>query len=208
MDLNKYLIDDDWKNVIKLNKRLNKFHYGIPLDSIIENPHDKKYGEPGQFFFDNYRSLSPELFEKYKGGVCWDYVPYEARFFKEHFKYSFKTYFIQFDNKLDRPTHTFLIFYKNNKCYYFESSFKPIAGIYEADSDKEIINFVMKMMNDHPSNSLQINLLKYPVYVIEYNADDRKMYGLNVVEYMNYLCDNYNFIRWKYKNPQYIKKVE
>jgi len=70
-----------------------------------------------------YKTLSPDIFLKNKTGICWDYTGFESYVFKNIFKIPFKTFYIELDN-IDKSTHTFLVYFQNEKYYYFESSFK------------------------------------------------------------------------------------
>jgi hypothetical protein len=67
-------------NVCKLLvNKLNKFKYGLPgKDGKIHHvKSSKEYDE-------KYRFLTPEEFEKYGGGICWDYVEYEVEWLNNH----------------------------------------------------------------------------------------------------------------------------
>lgn len=76
-------------------------------------------------------------------GTCWDQVELERKWFDEH-NYNFKTIFIWFEinEPNNYPTHTFLIFEKDNKYYWFEHSFEKYKGIHEFNTELEAIEFV------------------------------------------------------------------
>ena len=79
-------------------------------------------------------------------GTCWDQVELERKWFQEH-NYDFKTYYTEFNCQgIQTSSHTFLIYEKNNKYYWFEHAFQPVRGIHESNSEDELINNVHKNM--------------------------------------------------------------
>lgn len=97
-------------------------------------------------FFEDYKSLSISEIEKYRVGVCWDLVHYEAKWFKDH-GYKYESYYIEVNDKDgDLPTHSFLVFYlpDSSKAYYFEKSWGKYAGIEEFSSIKNLTETVMQ----------------------------------------------------------------
>ena len=86
----------------------------------------------------------------------------------------FKTYYIEQDNQM-RSTHTFLVYTKNNKFYYFENSYEKYRGIYEYHDLNTLLKDIIKhMMDDQRSNGFKI---------YEYN---KPKYGIGVQEFMDY----------------------
>ena len=85
-------------------------------------------------------SLESLLLDGY--GHCWNQVELEKQWFDNH-NYEYKTIFIwfYFNKENNFPTHTYLIYKKNNKFYYFEHSDFNNRGIYEFNSYEEAIEF-------------------------------------------------------------------
>jgi hypothetical protein len=165
------------EEIIRFNQELNMYEYIIPNNGnpIIEIKRED---------FDNYyRMLSPQEFNKYKGGVCWDYVTYEAYYFKRNFPdIKFKSYYhIGVDTDGSTPTHTFIVFKYGNKFYWFESSWKPKRGVYEFNTEKDALNYIIYNLNKDAGSRITKSFL------IEYNALDNKLYGMNGAEYMTYM---------------------
>jgi len=160
---------DLFEKIKSLNERLNNYDYGIPNQLSDSDEYFEKY----------YKLLSPEEFEKYKCGVCWDYVVYESYFFKKYFSnIKFETYFQLTTNENDYyVTHTFLIFELDKNYYWFESSWKSECGIYKFNNKKECIKNIMK----------KCKYKNYKQYLCKYNALNKNMYGMNCKEYMNYM---------------------
>ena len=181
--------DSIFDKILKLNDRLNDYEYMIPNNG---NPitHIKS-----DDFVKYYILLSPNEFEKYKGGICWDYVAYEAMYFKAKYpNIKFETYYQVIDNRNDNPTHTFLIFEFNKKWYWFESSWKPNCGVYGFNNKDDCIEYIMQ--------KLKIPGKNYGTYICKFDAADATMYGMNCVGYMNYM--SFMIKPYKFTN----KKIE
>ena len=182
-------IEPVFDKILKLNDRLNDYEYIIPNNgnpiTHIKNDDFIKY----------YVLLSPNEFEKYKGGVCWDYVAYEAMYFRAKYpNIKFETYYQVIDNRNDNPTHTFLIFEFNKKWYWFESSWKINCGIYGFDNKSDCIEYIMQKLKLPGKN--------YGTYICKFDATDATMYGMNCVGYMNYM--SFMIKPYKFTN----KKIE
>lgn len=191
--------------ILIFNEKLNHMEYILPnrgnvITRIKHDDYEKRY-----------YGLSPSEFEKYNGGVCWDYVVYQACYFKKNFKkVPFKTFFIVLeDEDGDRPTHSIMIFYLNNKVYWFESSWKSIRGIYEFKSEYDALNCVVQQMIE--KQKIDNNNTIYAQEVKEYNATDPKLIGLSCNEYYNYMngINSYNisFTNKKIKLPRNMNRI-
>ena len=163
-----------FNDILHLNKMLNQYEYIIPNNGNIIT-------QVSEDSFNKYKLLSPDEFKKYKGGICWDYVVYEAYWFDKYFtNIPYSVYFEVLDNKIDCPTHTFLIFEYGGKYYWFESSWKPMCGVYGGfDTEKDAVDYVMSELNDSKSN--------YKNYICKYDPLDSKMFGMNSKQFMDYL---------------------
>ncbi|MBQ6285623.1 MAG: hypothetical protein IJK67_04865 [Bacilli bacterium] len=77
-------------------------------------------------------------------GTCWDQVELERLWFEKN-NYEIKTIFIWFEVNYENnyPTHTFLLFKKNNKWYWFEHAFESYKGIHQFDNIQEAIDYVI-----------------------------------------------------------------
>ena len=164
------------EKIIDFNDKLNSYKYGIPNNgNFIEDPSNKD-------FLKKYKLLNPKEFEKYKIGVCWDYVTYIAYYFKKNFPFIFfKTFFHMIDDKKNYPSHTFFLFYLNNYVYWFESSWKPESGIYEFDHELDAIDYI--------TDKLKINYENFDSYLVEYDALNKNLIHKSCTEYMNYMIN-------------------
>ena len=87
-------------------------------------------------------------------GTCWDQVELERLWFSKH-NYEFKTIFIWFevDYNNNYPTHSFLLYKENNKCYWFENAFFDYQGIHEFNTYEEAIDFIKERHLDNAINN-------------------------------------------------------
>ena len=63
--------------LLSLNMKLNLFEYGLPVNGQITDVKSSKYWD------ENYKTMSTSEFERYKGGICWDYVFYQDYMLKK-----------------------------------------------------------------------------------------------------------------------------
>lgn len=87
-------------------------------------------------------------------GTCWDQVELERLWFEKN-NYEIKTVFICFevDYKNDYPTHTFLLYKKDTKWYWFENAFEKYRGIHEYNSFEEAIDYVISKYLEYAVNN-------------------------------------------------------
>jgi len=186
------------KNNIKFKSPFELFNFmSKNIEYGMIGTDGKKYTIPNDLdiVFDLYRLQSPEQFYKNKVGVCWDQTQFE-RYIFNNWDYKFKTYYIELDNK-EHSTHTFLVYQKNNKFYYFENSYEKIRGIWESYLIDDIFNFVLK-------NMFEDELQKYNYKLYEYNTENSEFKPL---EFMDYIINNGIKINHKYSDKIQIKKV-
>ena len=100
--------------------------------------------------WEEYYLQSPEELLDSKHGVCWDAAELERLWFFEH-GYEPKVYFLMFakEEGTDLPTHTFLVYNKNDKWYWFEHSFGAHRGIHKYSSQEELLLDVNKKHHEH-----------------------------------------------------------
>lgn len=92
---------------------------------------------------EEYRTIPIKKFLQYKIGVCYDFVNYEAKWFKEH-KYTFRTYYFAFEGNTQK-THTALFFEYHGSVYWFEASWRKYSAIRKFSSYDDAIQFVGRL---------------------------------------------------------------
>ena len=97
-----------------------------------------------------YKLRVGEDFIKSGYGVCWDFCEFERLFF-EQFNIPHECYFIV--NFLTReqggPTHTFLLFNKNNLWYWIEYAWFNYRGIWQYNSKQEALSDIIDKFMAH-----------------------------------------------------------
>lgn len=97
-----------------------------------------------QDFFNEYRLQSPEQLIRSKVGVCWDQTEFERKWFSDH-NYSNMVVYIEIDDGMNCPSHTFLIYrdrINTNRVLWFEHSWGQMKGIHKYSSIQDCISDV------------------------------------------------------------------
>lgn len=175
--------DSTMKACEELHEAWSKFDYGIPIDGKIKNVPSAEYFEK------NYRFLSPEDFEKYGGGVCWDFVEWGAKFLRDR-GIQFHQYYIQTDTQPNYDTHTFLLCKCGKQYIYPESAFgiidRDMGGVGVFDKFKDVVEYITSMMFECNGNKSRFKEFKYSVQEF-YRVP---AYGSTCGEYMGFMKDN------------------
>lgn len=109
----------------------------------------QKHFEVDNEFDKKYFLQTPEEVAKNRIGVCWDQVEYERKFFRV-FGLSFETFFIVYYTDAECPSHTFLMFERDEKFCWFEHSWGPYRGIHAYDSKQALFDDVcQKFLDSH-----------------------------------------------------------
>lgn len=175
--------DSTMKACKELHEAWSKFDYGIPIDGKIKNVPSAEYFEK------NYRFLSPEDFEKYGGGVCWDFVEWGAKFLRDR-GIQFHQYYIQTDTPPNYDTHTFLLCKCGKQYIYPESAFgivdRDMGGVGVFDKLKDVVEYITSMMFECNGNKSRFKEFKYSVQEF-YRVP---AYGSTCGEYMDFMKNN------------------
>lgn len=157
--------------LVKLNKLLNKFGYGY-----VDRETGKIKDIDDDYEFSKlYHYLSPEEFEKSKGGMCYDYAEYQYWVLRKS-GYNVINFYIELQNY---NTHTFTVVKFNDFYVYLESSFAMIKGIYISKHIQDIFNFVLNAMVEYVNSmNIQYVIHSYPGY---------GNYGCDVLTFMNHM---------------------
>ena len=178
---------------IKTKGRLSIWNY-YTEEEIFNILKDIEYGwldknkeinyEVNDLFQDNYILQSPKEVLKNKVGVCWDQVELERYLFKNT-DLEFKTYFIIHYAENYTPTHTFLVYKKDNSYYWFEHSWLPYQGIHKYPSlEKLLLDVKNKFIQDMLDNKYEEDNL----YVYEYLKPKYHLNSENFCEWAENGC--------------------
>lgn len=145
----------------EIMKIMDTIEYGFLDNSSNDIFKDK---DVEQVFNKTYYLMSPEELLVKKKGVCWDQVELERKLFTNN-SIKNKTYFIYADNHDTLPSHTFLVFYRNNKVYWFEHSWYDEKGIHEYNTLNELLLDVkekfLRSRKDEIESTDKVHLYEY-----------------------------------------------
>ncbi len=136
-----------------------------------------------------WRLSSPKRLIKVGYGHCWDQVELERDWFKTH-NYNFKTFYIWFELPYNNSysTHTYLVFERNGKYYYFEHSDSNNRGIHEFESYQEAIHYQKEKHIEHNKQRNPINEeILSCLHIYEY---DTPIYGCTMNEFIDAILEN------------------
>ena len=131
--------------IIEFNKELNSWKYGVLINGKVYTKSDK-------IDWSKYKTVPTELMAKYHVGVCWDFVNYEYKWFKEKgIKTESYMFVMQLSDDVDDIiTHTFLLFNNKGSKYWFESSWFGHQHIVKVSGFKDVVKELVDRYGDHP----------------------------------------------------------
>ena len=171
----------------ELYEKIRYFEYGIPVDGVIK-------GVPSaEYFVKNYHFLKPEEFEKYGGGICWDYVEYERKFLEVN-DIDFNQYYLITNTPPNYDTHTFITVKDGDDLIYIESSFKRVEhiidGVQKFKSLEDIVKLITTNMWYCNDNDKHFDEFKYDVCKFK----GHPQYGCTCQEYMDWMDNNSDIV--------------
>lgn len=168
------------------------FKYGLGANGSVHKASPEEYDK-------NYRLESPEEFENNGGGICFDFVEWQAGYL-EAYGYTCKKYFISTETD-DNMTHTFILVDDGNgKLIYPEISFELLQGVHEVKSPEEAVRMIIeKMIEYHKTESI-----KY--YVWEYSG--HPPYGSDMNTCLKYYTKGEPFHEGSMNKPEKIKRKD
>ena len=174
-------------NIQKIMDIMEQIEYGF-LDNNGNNIFDDL--EVEYTFNKVYYLMTPEELLNKKVGVCWDQVELERKLFEES-NIKNETYFIYIDDKNNLPSHTFLVYYVDNKAYWFEHSWFDEKGIHEYNNLNDLLNdveirFIKSRENEVP-NGLDDHIYKY----------NKPKYNISCDEFYNYIFTQKKIFNYK-----------
>ena len=99
-----------------------------------------------------YSLQSPEELMTSKLGICWDRTELYRDYFDKNTDLKYETYYLFYEDYKGCPSHSILVYYKNNKVYWFEPEFLnneyDYSGIHEYNTLNELlVDFKKKWLN-------------------------------------------------------------
>ncbi|MDD3392026.1 MAG: hypothetical protein PHE54_00535 [Bacilli bacterium] len=179
-------------------------------NKIMDNMKDIEYGwvningvkntEINNLFSKSYVLQSPPELIKNKIGICWDQVELERFYFNEN-GLNIDTYFVVHYDDDKCPTHTLLIFYDDNKFYWFEHSWKKFRGIHMYSSLNELLVDVQDKFIKYELNN---KFNKNNLFIIKYT---KPKYGISVLEFYKH-CEKGEYVKLKKFIPNGLNRYK
>lgn len=172
------------KSIDKLLESTNQKDFKTPEDLLswmsknieygwVDNNGVKQYGF--DTFYNNYRLQSPQDVLKSKIGICWDQVFFQ-KFILNQMNINNKIFYIERNNK-ENDTHTFLMFTRNKKDYWFENSFEILRGTHGPyNNTQQPVDIIIKAMRKHGNDD------GYALYEIK----DTPRFDIGCQEFMDF----------------------
>ncbi len=132
------------EEIYEFNKRLSNIQYGW-----YDNENNLHTSLKDQFR-EKYQMQNISEIEKHNYAVCWDLCELERDYFSKR-NIPFVTIFALLSEDARMLCHTFLAFQKNNKYYWFESSWAKMRGVREYNTLDLLLEDVRKHFYDFTS---------------------------------------------------------
>lgn len=137
-----------------------------------------------------YSLQSPNELINTKLGICWDMTELYRDYFEHMTNLKYETYYLFYDDGKGCPSHTILVFYKDNKVYWFEPMFQSkncyYSGIHEYKNINELLKDFKKtwlkfaLINEIVSKNYEEN----NILIYKY---DKPKYHINGYEMRNHI---------------------
>ena len=165
--------------ILSIMDKLNNIEYGFK-DKNGNNLINTEIWDKD--FYKFYYLLTPEELLSSKCGVCWDQVELERKLFNDA-NIDCDTYFIYIDDNQNLPSHTFLTFRLNDKCYWFEHSWYDMKGIHEYDDLETLLKDVKAKFIDSRKDEINLDS-NFETYLYKYNKPE---YHISCDDFYDYI---------------------
>ena len=145
----------------------------------------------------NYCLQSPEELIKSNIGICWDMTELYRCWFELMTQYKYETYYIFYDDNKGCPSHSILVFYKDNFVFWFEPMFNDndfnYSGIHQYSNILELLKDVESVFikNAVLKNTIPKNYDNSKIYLYKY---EQPKFHINGYEMRNHI-DNSQLIK-------------
>ena len=154
------------------------FKWGLAENGSVRNASPQEFDT-------KYHLQSPEEFEKNHGGICYDFVEWEAGYL-EAYGYTCRKFYIYAETPA-HDTHTFILVDDGKGGFiYPEGAFKLMEGVYEVKSPEEAALKIMDKMFEVSDANKKLKEIKY--YVWEYK--DHPPYGSSMETCQKYFTQH------------------
>ena len=195
--------ETDLDKIMGLLAHMNEFKYGFAAmsgkvftgDILDKNDTLQTY----------YRTMPPNMVEKYQVAVCWDAVAYQANWFDANVPdIDYKCYYCEYEPKIGN-SHTWMVFTYHGKKYVFEWSWGSKRGVKViSPANKNTMDIYVE---DIPKSDHSPTELKSGKYVVMEYDPHKDPYGCTTSEFMNNKWYKGHIIKTNCKSKQEMKLV-
>lgn len=145
-----------------------------------------------------YMLQSPEELMDSKLGICWDRTELYRDYFRHMTDFKYETYYLFYDDGKGCPSHTILVYYDNNKVYWFEPMFQDSENDY---SGIHVYKHIYDLLTDFKDKWIKWAILEKRIpenykeeniFIYQY---DKPNYHINGYEMRNHI--NHSKRVWK-----------
>lgn len=139
----------------------------------------------------DYSLQSPEELMTSKLGICWDRTELYRDYFKTMTNLKYETYYLLYEDGKGCPSHTILIYYNNNKVYWFEPMFQNkdcyYSGIHEYNNQMDLLNDFKKIWikNALQNKMISQNYKEENILIYQYNKPEYHINGYEMRNHIN-----------------------
>ena len=155
-----------YKSYNDLYDLLSTMKYGYP-DKNGQNIAitDPKTFDDDNWFYQNWKLLSPSKMKHCKCGVCYDFVEFEREYLKKR-NINSRSFFMGYQSvgdDFDGPTHTFLVTEDGKYFYWLEYSWYKYKGIHRYNTFEDLLSDVAdKFIEGYQSKLPKLFCKEYP----------------------------------------------
>lgn len=136
--------------------------------------------------YNKYFIQTPEELLKSKVSICWDRTELYRVFFEKN-NYNIETYLLYYDLGKSFPSHSILVFYYNNKVFWFEPMFNDekynYCGIHKYNNLNDLLKDCKKRFTEYgilnkflPSKTENLDFYCYKYSKPEIHLSDTSFY--------------------------------
>ncbi len=140
---------------------------------------------------ETYSLQSPKELMKSKLGICWDRTELYRDYLANMTNLKYETYYLLYEDGKGCPSHTILVYYNNNKVYWFEPMFQNkdcyYSGIHEYTNLNDLLNDfkVIWIKEAIISGMIPKNYDDKNIFIYQYNKPKYHINGYEMREHIN-----------------------
>lgn len=138
-----------------------------------------------------YSLESPDEILKNNLGICWDLTELYRSFFETMTDYKIETFYLLYEDKKGCPSHSILVYYKNDKVYWFEPLFYAktfnYVGIHEYKALEELLDDLKEQFIKSALENKFIpqNFNKKNIFIYRYQKPKYHINGFEMRDHIN-----------------------